>query len=217
MDQIALGNGSSEILEMAVRLFVAPGRKVVLASPSFSIYEIAVTAQGGCVENVPLKDHAVDLDAILRAVDANTSLVILGNPNNPTGTVFGRKSWEGFLTRLPPGVVCLLDEAYAEYAETADFPTGIDSLDEGRPLIVARTFSKAYGLAALRLGYAVAPAEIVDYMNRLRLPFNANAAAQAAGLAALGDRASGPFPPGEPRGVGAPVPVLRGRGDRICA
>lgn len=189
LERIALGNGSSEIIEMTVRLFARPGTKTLLASPSFSIYEIAVTAQGAVPVNVPLKDHTVDLDAIAAAVDERTTLVILGNPNNPTGTIFRRAAWEKFYHNLPPHVVVLLDEAYAEYAEDPDFPEGAAFLDEGRPLVVARTFSKAYGIAALRLGYALAPAEIVDYMNRLRLPFNANAAAQAAGLAALADGA----------------------------
>ena len=187
VENVVLGNGSSEILEMAVRLLVRPGRSVVVASPSFSIYEITVQAQGGEVRRVPLRDHAVDLDGILVAVDDSTSLVILGNPNNPTGTVFRRRRWEAFLAALPRRVGLVLDEAYAEYADDPEFPVGREYLDEARPLLVARTFSKAYGLAALRIGYGLAPRGLVDYMNRLRLPFNANTPAQAAALAALGD------------------------------
>lgn len=186
---VALGNGSSEIIEMMVRLFVRQGRKVAVASPSFSIYEIAARAQGGTVTRVPLKNHAVDLDGLRDALDADTSLVIVGNPNNPTGTAFGRVAWERFLAALPAGTAVLLDEAYAEYAEGEDFPSGRDYLDDSLPLVAARTFSKAHGLAALRVGYALAPAELVDYMNRLRLPFNTNAAAQAAAVAALADEA----------------------------
>jgi histidinol-phosphate aminotransferase len=186
-EEIALGNGSSEIIEMTVRLFCGPGKKTVVASPSFSIYHITVMAQGGEVVEVPLKDHAVDLGAILDAVDADTSLVILGNPNNPTGTVFGGEEWKRFFERLPLKVAVLLDEAYAEFAEGEDFPGGVDYINRGKPLIVARTFSKAYGLAGLRIGYGFADAEIIDYMNRLRLPFNANLAAQEAARAALGD------------------------------
>jgi histidinol-phosphate aminotransferase len=188
-DQVVLGNGSSEIIEMAVRLFVRPGRNVVVASPSFSIYEITAHAQGGGVVRVPLRDYVVDLEGVLAAVDESTALVILGNPNNPTGTIFRKPEWERFLARLPVSVGVLLDEAYAEYAADPGFPVGREYLDEGRPLVVARTFSKAYGLAALRIGYGLAPRELVGYMNRLRLPFNANAPAQAAAAAALGDEA----------------------------
>lgn len=187
VENVVLGNGSSEIIEMMVRLLVGPGRGVVVASPSFSIYELAAAAQGGPVTRVPLRDHAVDLDAVLGAVGDDTALVVLGNPNNPTGTCFRRPEWERFLGGLPCTVGLLLDEAYAEYADDPGFPVGRDYLDEGRPLVVARTFSKAYGLAALRIGYGLAPRELVDYLNRLRLPFNANSAAQAAAAAALGD------------------------------
>jgi histidinol-phosphate aminotransferase len=117
----------------------------------------------------------------------NGSSEILGNPNNPTGSAFRRGPWEAFLAALPRRVGLVLDEAYAEYAEDPDFPVGREYLDEARPLVVVRTFSKAYGLAALRIGYGLAPRGLVDYMNRLRLPFNANRAAQAAALAALAD------------------------------
>jgi histidinol-phosphate aminotransferase len=189
VENLVLGNGSSEILEMAVRLLVRPGRRVVVASPSFSIYEITVQAQGGVIRRVPLRDHAVDLEGVLAAVDDSTSLVILGNPNNPTGSVFRRRAWEGFLAALPRRVGVVLDEAYAEYAVDPQFPVGREYLDEARPLLVARTFSKAYGLAALRIGYGLAPRGLVGYMNRLRLPFNTNAVAQAAARAALGDPA----------------------------
>lgn len=187
LERIVLGNGSSEIIEMMVRLFVRPGSKVVLASPSFSIYEITTLAQGGYVANVPLTDHAVDLSAVALEVDPHTSLVILGNPNNPTGTVFSRGEWELFLSRIPSNVPILLDEAYAEFVDPEVAFAGRDYVSDERPIVAARTFSKAYGLAALRLGYAFAPAEIVDYMNRLRLPFNANGAAQIAATAAVGD------------------------------
>ena len=186
-ENVVLGNGSSEVIEMAVRLLVRPGRSVVLASPSFAMYEITVRAQGGRAVQVPLRAHAVDLGEILAAIGSDTSLVILGNPNNPTGTIFPRAEWERFLRQLPLDVGILLDEAYAEFAVDPDFPVGRRYLDEERPLVVARTFSKAYGLAALRIGYGLAPRRLVDFMNRLRLPFNANGPAQAAAAAALGD------------------------------
>lgn len=186
-NQLALGNGSSEIIEMMVRLFVRPGKKVVLASPSFSIYSITVQAQGGEVVNVPLRDHGIDLEAVAGAVDADTALVILGNPNNPTGKVFGKSTWETFLQFTPPNVAILLDEAYAEFVDEDKLVDGREYISDERPLVAARTFSKAYGIAALRIGYAIGPAEIIDYMDRLRLPFNANAAAQAAAVAAVKD------------------------------
>lgn len=186
-EHIVLGNGSSEIIEMMVRLLVRPGRKVVVASPSFSIYELTSIAQGGQVIRVPLRDYRVDLGGIRDAVDDDTALVILGNPNNPTGSVFLRGEWESFLGELPKHVGVLLDEAYAEYAEAPNLPAGRDYIEGDRPVVVARTFSKAYGLAALRIGYGLAPIRMVDFMNRLRLPFNANGPAQAAAAAALGD------------------------------
>lgn len=185
---LILGNGSSEIIEMVVRLLVGPGKVAVVASPSFSIYHLTVRAQGGALREVPLRDHRVDLEGIRRAVDERTALVIVGNPNNPTGTALGRAEWEAFLADLPRGVAVLLDEAYAEYADGDEFPTGRNYLAEDRPLVVARTFSKAYGLAALRIGYGLAPRGLVDYLNRLRLPFNANGPAQAAAAAAIDDR-----------------------------
>jgi histidinol-phosphate aminotransferase len=187
-DNLVLGNGSSEVIEMIVRLLVRPGRAVVVASPSFGMYEITARAQGGVVRRVPLREHAVDLEGIRRAVDGDTALVILGNPNNPTGTIFRRREWERFLDSTPAHVGILLDEAYAEYAEAADFPVGREYLDEDRLLVCARTFSKAHGLAALRIGYGIAPRCLVDFMNRLRLPFNANGPAQGAATAALGDQ-----------------------------
>lgn len=188
IDRIVLGNGSSEIIEMMVRLFVRPGSKVVIASPSFSIYEITTLAQGGYVANVPLVDHKADLSAVALEVDPHTAMVILGNPNNPTGTVFTRQEWELFLSRVPSNVPILLDEAYAEFVDPELSFAGRDYVTDDRPVVALRTFSKAYGLAALRLGYGIAPAEIVDYMNRLRLPFNANGAAQVGAVAALGDK-----------------------------
>ncbi len=186
-ENLVLGNGSSEILEMVVRLLVRPGRGVVLASPSFSIYELTARAQGGAVRRVPLVRHGVDLEAVAAAVDETTALVILGNPNNPTGTIFRRREWERFLGLISPRVGVLLDEAYAEYAEDPELPVGRDYLDENRLLTAVRTFSKAHGLAALRIGYGIAPRRLVDYMNRLRLPFNANGPAQAAAAAAVDD------------------------------
>jgi histidinol-phosphate aminotransferase len=186
-ETIVLGNGSSEIIEMAVRLLVRPGRTAVLASPSFTMYEILVRAQGGETVHVPLREHRVDLEGILAAVRPDTALVILGNPNNPTGTIFRRADWERFLAAVPRSVAVLLDEAYAEYACDPGFPCGRDYLDDSRPLVVARTFSKVYGLAGLRIGYGLAPVELVDYMNRLRLPFNASGPAQAAAAAAMMD------------------------------
>jgi len=129
----------------------------------------------------------VDLEGVRDAVDGGTGLVILGNPNNPTGTIFRRREWERFLAAMPADVGVLLDEAYAEYADDPEFPVGRDYLDEERLLIAVRTFSKAHGLAALRIGYGIAPRRLVDYMNRLRLPFNANGPAQAAAAAAVDD------------------------------
>jgi len=186
-DAILLGNGSNEVIELAVRAFVTAGDDAVMADQSFVIYRTAVQAQGGRGIAVPLRDHTHDLAAMRAALTPRTRMVFLANPNNPTGTMFGRAAWREFFASLPGDVVVVMDEAYAEYVEEAEYPNAIEDLASGRPLIVLRTFSKIYGLAGLRVGYGVADPCLVDLMNRLRAPFNVNSLAQIAATAALAD------------------------------
>uniref|UniRef100_A0A7V4G9Y8 Histidinol-phosphate aminotransferase n=1 Tax=Desulfobacca acetoxidans TaxID=60893 RepID=A0A7V4G9Y8_9BACT len=185
--QLILGNGSDEILDLLVRAVVPPGGEVLSTTHTFLMYGLLTQAVGGVFRAVPLKDLAVDLPAMARAVTPATRLIILNNPNNPTGTVFTRSAWEDFLDRIPATVTVVLDEAYIEFADDPDVPRALEYISETRPLVGLRTFSKAYGLAGLRVGYGFGPGELMDYLNRLRLPFNVNRLAQVGARAALTD------------------------------
>ena len=189
-ETLVLGNGSNEIIELLVRTFLRPGDEAVMADQAFVIYRLVVQAAGGTSRIVPLRDFTHDVDAIGAAIGARTRLVFLANPNNPTGTIFRRAAWERFLARVPPGVVVVADDAYAEYVEDPEYPDSVHERGDGSVAVVTlRTFSKLYGLAGLRIGYAVAPAEIVDVLERVRQPFNVNALALVGALAALDDDA----------------------------
>ncbi|MFH0796503.1 MAG: histidinol-phosphate transaminase [Candidatus Omnitrophota bacterium] len=186
--EVILGSGSSEVLALALLTFLYPGEEVLLPEPTFSIYEILVLMSGGTPVNVPLKeDFAYDLKAMEQRISEKTRAIILGNPNNPTGTIIKKRALTDFLSVIPDPVMVILDEAYAEYVEDRDFESGL-SFFSGRPLLVARTFSKLYGLAALRIGYGIADGSIIVQMNKIRPPFNTTLPAQAAATAALDDR-----------------------------
>jgi histidinol-phosphate aminotransferase len=186
---VVIGNGSDDIIALLVRALVRPGDRVIVPCPSFLMYHITATAAGAVVESVPLKKLAMDLDAMADRVTADTRLIFICNPNNPTGTMVTRKDFDRFMTRLPDDVVVVVDEAYIEFARDPDgLKTGQPS-DLNRPLVTLRTFSKAYGLAGLRVGYGIMPARLAEVINRVRQPFNVNALAQAAAAAALDDRA----------------------------
>ncbi len=185
--QLILGNGSDEVLDLLVRALVPPGGEVISTNHTFLMYGLLTKAVGGVFRPVPLKDLAVDLKAVLQAVSDNTRLILLNSPNNPTGTVFSRRAWEGFLNSLPATVTVVLDEAYIDFANDPDIPHSLEYVSEQRPLVGLRTFSKAYGLAGLRIGYGFGPSELMDYLNRLRLPFNINRLAQVGARAALTD------------------------------
>jgi histidinol-phosphate aminotransferase len=186
-DWLLFGNGSNELIELAVRAFLCQGDEAVVAEHAFVIYQMAVQAQGGRSRVVPARDFGHDLEAMAAAVTPATRMVFLANPNNPTGTMFGEDEWRRFLDATPAETVVVMDEAYAEYVDDPSYPASIAALCEDRPIIVMRTFSKIYGLAGLRIGYAVAQPEVLDPMNRLRAPFNVNLLAQRAALAALDD------------------------------
>ncbi|MDP1768567.1 MAG: histidinol-phosphate transaminase [Nitrospirota bacterium] len=187
LDQVILGNGSDEILGLLARTFLAPGDEAIMADQTFVIYKMEVTAAHGKPVIVPLKQWRHDLPAMADAITDRTRLLFLCNPNNPTGTMVSADEVEQLLAHVPAHVVVVLDEAYVEYVRSRQFPDSLAYVKQGRNVIVLRTFSKIYGLAGLRIGYGVTTAEIANFLNRLRPPFNANSLAQHAALAALGD------------------------------
>ncbi|MCX4195240.1 histidinol-phosphate transaminase [Methylobacterium organophilum] len=185
--QVTLGNGSNDILELVARAYLAPGLNAVFSEHAFAVYPIATQAVGAEGRAVAAKNWGHDLDAMADAIDENTRVVFVANPNNPTGTWFDAAALGAFLTRVPAHVLVVLDEAYIEYAEGQELPDGLAYLADYPNLLVSRTFSKAYGLAALRVGYAISSPVIADVLNRVRQPFNVNSLALAAACAALDD------------------------------
>lgn len=186
-DAIILGNGSNDIIELVVRAFLRPGDEAVMAEQAFVIYQMVVQATGATARPIPLKRYTHDLDAMAQAIGPATRLVFLANPNNPTGTIYTREEWEDFLESVPPHVVIVADDAYADYVDDPAYPNSLAYHRRDRLLLTLRTFSKIYGLAGLRIGYGVGPLEIVEILNRIRQPFNVNSLAQVAALAALDD------------------------------
>lgn len=185
--QLTVGNGSNDVLELAAKVAVSPGSRGVVDAHCFVVYPLAIAAAGGEVVRAPSTAWGHDLAAMAAAVDARTRIVYIANPNNPTGSHVAEAALRGFLQRLPENVWVVLDEAYAEYVAVPDYPDGIALLREFPNLVVTRTFSKIYGLAALRIGYAASSETMAELMNRARQPFNANSLALAAAEAALGD------------------------------
>src|ERR671924_614279 len=185
--QIVLGNGSNELIELAVRTFLKPGDEAIVPHPSFVVYPMIVQAAGGIRVMVMLKDHRLDLEAMARAITPMTKMVFVANPNNPTATIVSADEVEAFMARVPERTIVVFDEAYIEFAMGPDFPNTLEYVRQGRKVIVLRTFSKAASLAGLRVGYGVADADAISLMNRIRQPFNVNSLAQAAALAALED------------------------------
>jgi histidinol-phosphate aminotransferase len=186
-DRLIFGNGSNEIIELAARTFMRAGDEAVMAEQAFVVYELIVQAVGGKRKTVPLKNFTHDLAAIADAVTPQTRLVFLANPNNPTGTIYRRREWQAFLERISPDVLVIVDEAYFEYVEEADYPNSLDYHARHPAILTLRTFSKLYGLAGLRIGYGIGAKGVIALMQRVRQPFNVNAPAQWAALAALDD------------------------------
>jgi histidinol-phosphate aminotransferase len=187
-DWLTLGNGSNDILELCAAAMLAPGRSGLYSQYAFAVYPLAVQARGARSIVVPARDHGHDLDAMGAAIAADTRLIYLANPNNPTGTFLPPPAIERFLERVSPRVLVVLDEAYNEYLVPEKRFEAVAWVRRFPNLVVSRTFSKIYGLAALRIGYAIAQPAITDLLNRVRHPFNVGAFAQAAALAALGDQ-----------------------------
>ncbi len=186
-DQITLGNGSNDVLELAARVAISPGTQGVFDAHCFVVYPSAVAGAHGVPVAVPSRNWGHDLDAMRDRVTASTRIVFIANPNNPTGTWIDRESLVGFLETLPRTVWVVLDEAYCEYITRSDYPDGVKLQASFPNLIVTRTFSKIHGLAGLRIGYSVSTPVFADLMNRIRQPFNASSVALAAAEAALDD------------------------------
>jgi len=184
---MVIGNGSNDILELAAGAFLTPGSSAVYSRHAFAVYPLATQGRGGRGIAVPAKDYCHDLNAMAEAIRSDTRIVFIANPNNPTGTHLAPAALEAFLKRVPADVAVVLDEAYNEYLPPEARSDSIGWLKTHRNLIISRTFSKAYGLAGLRVGYGFMAPEIADLLNRLRQPFNVNSLALAAATAALDD------------------------------
>lgn len=188
-EKIVLGNGSDEVIGMLCRALLTSRDEAVMSAPSFLMYEILVRSVGATPVFVPLRDLAVDLEAMLAAITENTRMVFINNPNNPTGTFIRKSEFEAFLRRLPPSVTVVLDEAYIEFSRDPDCLNGLPLVAEYPQVALLRTFSKAYGLAGIRIGYGIMEAELAGLLHRVRQPFNTSSPAQAAATAALDDDA----------------------------
>ncbi len=185
--QLVLGNGSNDILELATMAYLKPGDSAVFSQHAFAVYPLATRARGArCIE-VPARSLGHDLPAMRKAIEPSTRVLFVANPNNPTGTWIPPAELEAFIASVPGDVLVVLDEAYNEYLDPSDRAGSVEWIAKYPNLVVSRSFSKAYGLAALRVGYGVMAAEVADMMNRVRQPFNVNALAQAAAVAALED------------------------------
>ncbi len=186
-EQIVLGNGSNDVLELAARAFIAPGSAAVFSQYAFAVYPLATNAAGGRCIAVPARDYGHDLAAMAAAITPDTRIVFIANPNNPTGTFIAGDEIETFLGGVPDDVLVVLDEAYTEYLRPEQRYDSLAWLARFPNLLVSRTFSKAYGLAGLRVGYGIGQPEVVDLLNRVRQPFNVSSVALAAATAALED------------------------------
>lgn len=187
LEQIVLGNGSNDVLDLAARAFLTPADEAIYSQHAFAVYPLAVQAMGARGIEVPARDYGHDLEAVARAITTRTRLAFIANPNNPTGTFVPAYELEAFIASVPAHVLIVLDEAYNEYLPEEVRTDTVAWLKRFDNLVISRTFSKVYGLAGLRAGYALASSEVADLMNRVREPFNVNSVALAAAAAALGD------------------------------
>lgn len=186
-NQITLGNGSNDVLELVARTYVSADHEVIFAQHAFVVYPLVTQAIGATGVAVPAKNYGHDLPAMLQAITPRTRMIFIANPNNPTGTFLTASELYEFLQQVPANVLVVLDEAYYEYVDEAERAPSIQWIAEFPNLVVCRTFSKAYGLAGLRAGYAVTQADVADYMNRVRQPFNMNSLSLKAAEVALDD------------------------------
>jgi len=187
-EELVLGNGSNQLLNIAVSTFMQDGDEAVMATPSFVVYSMAVQSVGGRSIQVPLKNYTHDLSVMADAITPRTKMIFIANPNNPTGTINKKDEFDKMMEKIPDNILVIADEAYYEYVSDPDYADSMKYLRSEKNILILRTFSKIYGLAGLRLGYGIAKKEIISEMNKLREPFNTNSIAQKAGLAALKDK-----------------------------
>ena len=186
-ENFILGNGSDELIDVVIKTFVEPDENIVTSETTFLEYEIIAQVNDRKIRKAPLRYFKYDLGAILKLVDKKTKLVFIANPNNPTGTYVTKYEVADFLNALPETAIVVFDEAYDAFIDVDDYPDSLSYLRRKKKVIILKTFSKSYGLAGLRLGYAIAERELISYMERVRQPFNVNILAQVGGLAALDD------------------------------
>ncbi len=186
-DEIILGNGSNELIDIAVRTFMGYGDEAVMAAPSFVVYSMSVQSANGISIQVPLADFRHDLAKMADAITDKTKMVFIANPNNPTGTINRKDEFEELMDRVPAGLLVVVDEAYYEYVTDPAYPDTFKHLRSDKDILILRTFSKAYGLAGFRIGYGIAKKELLAELNRIRLPFNTTSLSQVAALHALDD------------------------------
>ena len=188
-NQLIIGNGSNEIIELLARGFVSEGDRVISSETTFLVYPILTQVMGAEYVGVPMKNFRFDLQGILNAITGRTRLIFIANPNNPTGTYVTTQEVEDFIARVPKDVIVCFDEAYVDFVEAADFPHMIFHAKTEKPnIVILRTFSKAYGLAGARVGYGLGAPSMIEYLHKIRQPFNVNSVAQAGAAAALDDR-----------------------------
>lgn len=186
-ENIVVGCGSTDLIHLAASVLLGPGESAVTSEGSFPLYYIATEKMGAKLIAAPLKNYSFDLDAMVRAIEPETKLIYIANPNNPTGTVFDAEAFAEFLAKVPERVLVVLDEAYYEYVAMVNYSRSLELVRKGKNILVLRTFSKVYGLAGMRIGYGIGPAELLTEIDKIRLPIPVSGAAQAAALAALDD------------------------------
>ncbi|MBI4475165.1 MAG: histidinol-phosphate transaminase [Acidobacteria bacterium] len=189
MDEIILGSGSSDILAMAYHALMTPDAEVLTSEGSFIVYYLLAQTMGIRLVSAPMKDYGFNLSAMAELLSPRTRLILIANPNNPTGSIVRRKELEAFLGKVPDHALIILDEAYFEYVGDPDYPDSFEYLRSGKSILIIRTFSKAYGLAGLRIGYGVSHREVIETLHKVRMAFNTGSLAQVAALAAWDDRA----------------------------
>jgi histidinol-phosphate aminotransferase len=187
VDEVIVGVGASDLLGIAFNAVLSPEAEVLTSEGSFVVYYLLGESTGMRMECVPLKDYAYDLETLASRINSRTRLILIANPNNPTGTIIHRRQFENFLERVPNHVLLVMDEAYFEYVDTSEYPNSLDYLRSGKSILTLRTFSKVYGLAGLRLGYGFANQEVIETLYKVRMTYSVSAPAIAGGLAALDD------------------------------
>lgn len=187
-ENLILGNGSDELIFLLALAYIDSGDEIIISEQTFSEYAFAANCLEGNIIKIPQKEYKYDLTEFKKQITSKTKIIYLCNPNNPTGTMYNKKTFDNFMSDLPENILVFIDEAYYEYVEASDFPDGLTYFKKYKNIIVSRTFSKIYGLAGLRIGYAIADETIINTLNKVREPFNVNLIAQKAAIAALQDQ-----------------------------